>query len=546
MIKRSLPGVTVPVLALVVGGCNLVLGLQPATLDAGTGGGTATTTSVTATAGSSSTSATGGSSCSDGAKNGAETDIDCGGDACNPCVDGGSCKTNFDCQSKVCSLDECLPPACTVAPCSGDTLFAERAGDVGDEVSRALATDGTNIYITGSFGGKINFGGGSLTSIGSNDLYLARLDANGHQVWATQFGDAGNHYGESLVADSEGNVVMTGEFTQSVDFQGSQLVSAGGQDGFLAKFSASAQHLWSKRFGGQYDQFSESVALDKNGNILVIGSNEGTIDFGGGPITNPTAGILGGSSVFVAKFNSSGDHLWSKGFGNGEIQYGISIVADSANNVFILADGGGTFNFGGGVLTSNGGDIFIAKFDADGNHLWSRQFGNASMELGSRLAVDAFGNIFVLAQSDGSINFGGGNLTAAGAPDIFVAKLDTNGNHVWSRRFGHPGGGATGVGLDVDLENNVFVTGRFLGQIDFGGGPLISAGKRDLFVAKLSPKGTHLWSRRFGDAEDQYATGTVFADGLVITGYFAGSLDFGLGPLVSAGGTDVFVAKLYP
>lgn len=127
-----------------------------------------------------------------------------------------------------------------------------------------------------------------------------------------------------------------------------------------------------------------------------------------------------------------------------------------------------------------------------------------------------------------------------------VAKLDVNGKHVWSRRFGYPGGGATGVGLDLDTKNNVFVTGRFTGQIDFGGGLLTSAGKRDVFVAKLSSKGTHLWSRRFGDKEDQYATGTAFAGGLFITGYFSGSVDFGLGSLVSAGGTDVFVAKLYP
>lgn len=538
----ELRGMTVPVLALLLGGCNLIIGLQPATLDgpdAGTGGATAT---ATATA----TSSTGGPSCSDGMKNGTETDKDCGGDSCGACLEGEDCTKNADCQSDVCSMQECAPPACTSAPCSGDTLFAKRAGDVGDEISRALATDGADVYVTGTFSGAMNFGGGSVTAMEANDIYFARLDAAGHQVYADRFGGAGVHYGAGLAVDANQAVVITGSFNNAVEFGIGPLMSVGGQDGFLAKFSPSELPLWSKQFGDKYNQYSASAAFDTKGNILICGANEGTIDFGAGPITSPGAGFPGGSSAFVAKFDSSGNHLWSKGFGDGSDQSGVLVVPDTAGNVLFLAQGGGTFDFGGGVLTSNEGDFFVAKFDASGKHMWSHGFGGADIQYGDRIAVDAMGDVFILAHGPGSVDFGGGTLSAAGDSDIFVAKLDPAGKHVWSRRFGYPGGAAAGVGLDVDADNHVFVTGRFEGKIDFGGGLLTSAGKKDIFVAKLSAKGGHLWSRRFGDAEDQYPTGTVFASGLFITGYFAGSVDFGSGPLMSAGGTDVFVAKLYP
>jgi hypothetical protein len=534
---------TVLALATLVGGCNLVLGFEPATLDvtdAGAGGGTSTASSTA-------TSSTGGTSCSDGMKNGEETAKDCGGGSCEPCSDGEVCIKNADCQSDVCSMGECAPPPCTAAPCGGDTLLAKRFGDMSDQFSKNITTDGINHYITGNFGGTLDFaGGGPLTSLGATNIFSVKWSATEDCYWSTRYGDMSIQSVESIAVDNDQNVVLSGEFLDMIDFGGGSLKTGGGQDVFVAKFGPSDFHVWSKRFGDSSDQFCSSTAVDKSGNILVTGRNEGTIDFGGSALKNPTVGQAGGGSIFVAKLDPMGTHLWSQEFGDGANQEGTSIIADAQGNIVLLAQGNGTVNFGGAPLASNGGDVFVAKFDAMGKHMWSHAFGDSAIQYADRLAVDGMGNVFILAEGSGSIDFGGGTLTAAGGSDVFIAKFDPAGKHIWSRRFGYPGGFAAGAGLALDATSNVFLTGGFSGQIDFGGGLLTSAGKTDVFAVKLNAKGKHLWSRRFGDANDQKATGATFAGGLFITGQFTGSIDFGTGPLSTAGGNDVFVVKLYP
>jgi hypothetical protein len=126
--------------------------------------------------------------------------------------------------------------------------------------------------------------------------------------------------------------------------------------------------------------------------------------------------------------------------------------------------------------------------------------------------------------------------------------LDASGQHLWSKRFGDATLQA-GVSAALDGIGNALVTGYFNGAVDFGGGPLASAGGGDFFVAKLDPAGQPLWSKRYGDASYQYWIGRVAADSfgnVLLTGSFEGSVDFGGLPLQNAGGCDLFVVKLTP
>jgi hypothetical protein len=200
----------------------------------------------------------------------------------------------------------------------------------------------------------------------------------------------------------------------------------------------------------------------------------------------------------------------------------------------------GTVDFGGGPLTSAGGyDIYVAKLSGvDGAHLWSRRFGSTSHDVGYGIAADASGNVLVSGYIQGTVDFGGGPLTSAGGYDIFVVKLSgANGAHLWSQRFGDTD---HDLGYDVaaDRSGNALLAGNFSGTVDFGGGPLTSAGSRDIFVAKFSgADGSHLWSKRFG-ATDYDVPYAVTADGsgnVIVTGSFYGTVDFGGGPLTSAG-----------
>jgi len=121
---------------------------------------------------------------------------------------------------------------------------------------------------------------------------------------------------------------------------------------------------------------------------------------------------------------STGKHLWSKCFGDGSIQIAYAVVDDASGNVIVTGYIEDTVDFGGGALTSAGGwDIFVAKFGSEGAHLWSKRFGDGSDQAAEAVAVDASGNAMVTGYFDGTVDFGGGALTSAGSFDIFVAKF---------------------------------------------------------------------------------------------------------------------------
>jgi hypothetical protein len=149
---------------------------------------------------------------------------------------------------------------------------------------------------------------------------------------------------------------------------------------------------------------------------------------------------------------------------------------------------GGTVDFGGDTLTSAGSpDIFLAKFDTNGGHLWSKRFGDSRVQYGRSVACDGSGNVVVTGYFRSTVNFGGGTLTSAGADDIFLAEFDSNGNHLWSKRFGDEWLQQMGHSTACDGSGNVVVTGHFEGTVDFGGEPLTSAGNDDIFLAKYEP-----------------------------------------------------------
>jgi hypothetical protein len=199
-------------------------------------------------------------------------------------------------------------------------------------------------------------------------------------------------------------------------------------------------------------------------------------------------------------------HDWSRRFGDVDNQNAHGAAVDVLGNSIVTGYFAGTVDFGGDALTSAGGtDIFVARFYPDGTHRGSRRFGDGGDQYAYSAAVDDVGYVIVTGYFADTVDFGGDTLTSAGGTDIFVARFNPLGvSHDWSKRFGDSAD-QRGMGVTIDGSRNVFVTGYFKGTVDFGGGPLTSAGSWDIFVAKFDFGGTHLWSRRFGDTYDQYA-----------------------------------------
>lgn len=362
-------------------------------------------------------------------------------------------------------------------------------------------------------------------------------------LWSARFGDADSQHGDAVAVDAAGNVVIAGSFVGSIDLGGGPLDSGGRSILYIARFGPAGNHLWSRSFGDAGYQAIPSVAIDASGEIVLAGTLIGTCDFGGGPLVD-----AGGGDVFIAKFTADGAHVWSRRFGDANMQTAGALAVDAAGNVVIAGSFWGTTDFGGGPLVSAGNaDVFVASFDADGAHAWSRRFGDADYQFASGVAIDGAGNAAVTGAFYGSIDFGDGAFSSAGDLDIFLAKLGTGGELLWSRRFGDAAQQLT-ARVAADALGNIVLAGGFEGSVDFGGGQLASAGGSDIFAARFGTGGEHLWSARFGDASWQNALGVAVdaAGGAVITGILRGSADFGGGQLASAGDGDIFVARLGP
>src|SRR5439155_176820 len=151
-----------------------------------------------------------------------------------------------------------------------------------------VAVDGGgNVLLTGYVRDAADFGGGPLTSTyGGITLFLAKFSASGAHLWSKSFSNTGVAIGYGIAADGAGNVAVTGSFTGRINFGGGDLTSAGGHDAFVASFSPDGGHRWSKRFGSTSFDYGYGVAIDGAGNVLSTGYFQNSADFGGGPLTS--------------------------------------------------------------------------------------------------------------------------------------------------------------------------------------------------------------------------------------------------------------------
>jgi uncharacterized protein (AIM24 family) len=418
-----------------------------------------------------------------------------------------------------------------------------------------MALDGSgNVVVAGAVQGTVNFGGGSLTSISYVDLFVAKYDGTGRHLWSRRVGSTDTSNTASGVAvDTKDNVLVTGSFTGTADFGGQSLTSAGGPDIFLVKYSTAGNRLWARRFGSAGTDRGYAVAVDTSDNVVVTGFFTGTADFGGGPLTS-----AGGADVFLAKYSPDGAHLWSKRFGGSSRDTALALAV-AGSDIVLTGFFEGTANFGGSNLTSPvATDIFVARYAADGRHLWSTRAGGTSDATiqGAGVAVDGTGSVVVTGTFTSTADFGGGPLTSAGGADIFLVKYSAAGSHLWSERFGSTltvsGDMAAGVAVDRPT-GDVLLTGSIVGSMSFGGDILWQTNNYDVFVARFSGAGTHLWSTRAtgsatgGPGHDHGMAITTDTTGnVLVTGDFVKLEDFGAGLLSSTGARDGFVVKFAP
>jgi hypothetical protein len=441
-------------------------------------------------------------------------------------------------------------PACGTGGTSGAHLWSRRFGGTqytDAVVPYGVATDASgNVVATGVFYGRVDFGTGAVTSAGGGDMFVAKYSSAGVPQWVRRFGAAENQFGTAVGTDANGNVYVTGYFFGTIDFGGGALASAGSYDVVVAKYSASGAHVWSRRFGGTGFELPQALAVDAQGNVLVAGHFAGAVNFGGALLTS-----TGSNDGFVAKYSPTGTHVWSRRVGGAGLDTVTGLGVDGAGNPTIVGYFAGTASFGGANLTSAGSnDVFVARYSGAGAHQWSSRFGDAQDQRAYGAAVDAAGNVALTGYFYGTMNFGGSALLLTGSSaDIFLAKLNATGGHVWSKRFGTTlNSGEVGQAVAIDTAGNVILTGEINRDVDLGGGPLTAPASYDVFVAKFTAAGVHRWSKRFVAKWDDHGSAVAVDGGgnLILNGDFYEAVNFGGATLTSPGSTDGFIAKLAP
>jgi hypothetical protein len=352
-----------------------------------------------------------------------------------------------------------------------------------------------------------------------------------------------------LAIDTAGDIYVTGGLGGSIDFGTGPLTTAGSSDVYVVKLDPSTGNaVWAFNAGDDVDQNGVNIAVNAAGQLAVTGTYTGTLAFPGiNSLVSPT------DSVFVAGFDqATGAALWvhDVALGGGAI---LGITADPTDGGIVVTGftgAGAAANFGSGALVNLGGrDVVVAKYNAKtGALLWAKQLGSTLDQLSNAVAVDSTGAIYITGQYSGAPNFGSGALPAATSAQkrIFLAKLTNVGGGVAARSFG-VAGQQRSVAVSVD-STGVYIGGSMVGTVDFGGGALVSAGGQDAFAAKYSlDLATTTWAVRFGDPGSQNAQGlSLNKDGnVVIAGLFEGVVDTGAaGVLTSAGGFDAFSITL--
>lgn len=309
----------------------------------------------------------------------------------------------------------------------GRRLWARRIGGRDVDAAHYVATDHSGrIIITGVFRKKMPVGDTILESAGRADIFIAVLAPSGEPVWARRFGAEGTDWGRAAVADDAGFIAFAGEFSGAVDFGGGALASKGNRDLVVARFSADGTHVWSKRFGSEFNEVAIDVAVDPARNIVVTGSFDIAIDFGCGKLSS-----AGESDAFVVAFSPKGTCRFAHKLGDEREDIGAGVGTDRFGNIAATGWFWGTPTIGTHKLTNKGRkDIYVTLMSPDGDVLVAKSFGAKIDDTGRALDIDGDGNVIVAGTFRYTLSFGGEDLVFAHTEeqllpfgDAFVVKL---------------------------------------------------------------------------------------------------------------------------
>lgn len=326
---------------------------------------------------------------------------------------------------------------------AGEVQWARAIGGSGHDFGTGIGVspDG-KIIILGVFADDVQVGGRILRARGPQDTLLAALSADGEPLWARGLSSPVWDMGTALALDANGDIVVAGSFSGTLDVGdriGEQVLHSGGDaDAFVARFGADGAPVWARRLGGEGWDEATGVAVDREGRAVVVGSSTDTT-------TGATTNAVGGSA-FVAVHGPGGEELWSQRMGErGTQAQGVAVGPD--RRILVAGCFEGEVSLGGPALESAGGqDLFVASYDSTGEHVWSRGSGGPEADCARAILVTGTGDFVVAGAFSGDPARGGPGQNR----DIFFARHDAAGKLLWSVGALAPGAGTRSIAMAPD------------------------------------------------------------------------------------------------
>ncbi|MFQ5627457.1 MAG: SBBP repeat-containing protein, partial [bacterium] len=427
--------------------------------------------------------------------------------------------------------------------------WVKSAGGSLDDQATNVAVDGNrNTVVVGFYQGTATFGDTSLAPFGDLDIFIAKYDLEGKLLWVQRAGGASEDKANSVAFDQQGNIFVSGSFDDTVVFGNTTLTAHNSgnpvtRDFFVAKFNPDGDLMWVQQTDASTGtQFALGVAVDSQGNCVVTGLFWISITIGGTTLTEAVSNAQ--DEIFVFKCDPDGNVLWAKSAGGPGADIGFDIITDSDDNILLTGWSARKVDFGSGVqLTSNSNseDIFIAKYDKNGNIAWAKNAGSSGEDRG--FAIASLGtDFYITGKFQNTIEFDSSHVRFSnGGDDIFAAKYDGSGTLQWLNTAGGSGDDQ-GRGIAVNKifsDVELFVTGSFNDRVDFGRDALTSDGADDIFLASYDNfDGDDNWAEQSGGSQTDLGIAVAATPGGngIVAGLFSDRAQFLFRSATSNGG----------
>nr|NQU89971.1 T9SS type A sorting domain-containing protein [Bacteroidota bacterium] len=278
-----------------------------------------------------------------------------------------------------------------------------------------------HLILAGAFSGKLEVDGIKYHSQHFTDILIAKFDEKGGLMTSNKIGGKGNDLVNDLFVNGKNEIFLAGSFEKDLKFEDCVFTSMGGEDAFLLQLDTNLDLLNSKQIGGIYDDYAQSVTMDANGNILLAGSFSGKLRVSEREFLESNGKL----DVFLLKFDRNSHLVWAESFGGPANDYLSSIAVNNLNNIFITGSFRGEIRNEEQSLHSVDftNDIFLAKYDANGNFRMFESIGDINTDIGKKLIVDNANYVYLSGNFNQSLKIIEKRAKNAREEDFFLSKI---------------------------------------------------------------------------------------------------------------------------